>query len=438
MEVDMAPIALADIFEDAERAFRQVAEQNGLEFVVEIDPTLPPSIVTDEQRLNQILKNLLSNAFKFTHKGGVTLAIGYPSDGMAFHNETLQGAERVISMTVTDTGVGIADDKLGAIFEAFQQADGTTSRKYGGTGLGLSISREIARLLGGEIQVESQLGTGSRFSLLLPLNERLLEPAPQAALEGALDVAAPTNGGTPATPEAPSLPADEAVRLEPDDRLMLVIDPDSERAREAVEAARLHGVKSIIARRPTAALGLAREHRPSAVLLGGGWARVEPALGQLKKHPDTRHLPVVVISDSAARNTALRGGAAAFIDEPVDPTRLETRARAARAADADAAPADRRDHRADGARRSAQGAGGRRRERGVRADRTRARRSPRCARSRSIWHLLSSAPIQRAVRVPAGARDRRGRSRGPVDRVRRRPSCRRPIGLASTRWRNRP
>ena len=324
MEVDMAPVALADIYEDAERAFRQVAEQNGLEFVVEIDPTLPPSIVTDEQRLNQILKNLLSNAFKFTHKGGVTLAIGCPSDGMAFRSEALQGAERVISLTVADTGVGIADDKLGAIFEAFQQADGTTSRKYGGTGLGLSISREIARLLGGEIQVESQPGIGSRFSLLLPLNERLLEPAPSAALDAAHDVAVPTNGGTTASPAAPLLPADDALRLEPDDRVMLVIDPDGERAREAVEAARLRGVKSIVARRPTAALGLAREHRPAAVLLGGTWTRVEPALGQLKKHPDTRHLPVAVISDAAARNTALRGGAAVFIDEPVDPARLET------------------------------------------------------------------------------------------------------------------
>jgi HAMP domain-containing protein/signal transduction histidine kinase/CheY-like chemotaxis protein len=323
MEVDMAPVALADIYEDAERAFRQVAEQKGLEFVVEIDPTLPPSVLTDEQRLNQILKNLLSNAFKFTHEGAVTLIIGYPSDGIGFHSETLQSADRVISLTVTDSGVGIADDKLGAIFEAFQQADGTTSRKYGGTGLGLSISREIARLLGGEIQIESELGTGSRFSLLLPLHERVLETAATGPADTALGATTPDAGnGAVIVPALPD--ADDVGRLEPDDRVILVIDPDAERARGVVEALRPHGAKAIVARRPTAALGLAREHRPEAVLLAGGSAPVESALGQLKKHPDTRHLPVVVIADPAARITALRGGAAAFVDEPVDPGALET------------------------------------------------------------------------------------------------------------------
>src|SRR6201995_2978670 len=176
MEVDMAPVALSDIYEDAERAFRQVAEQKSLEFTVDIDPALPPSIVSDEQRLGQILKNLLSNAFKFTNEGGVTLAIGRAQPaGFGFWSDTLRAAEHVISFAVTDTGVGIPDDKLSAIFEAFQQADGTTSRKYGGTGLGLSVSREIARLLGGEIQVESTPGEGSKFELFLPLTERVVD-----------------------------------------------------------------------------------------------------------------------------------------------------------------------------------------------------------------------------------------------------------------------
>ncbi len=323
MELDMAPVALDDIYEDAERAFRQVAEEKGLEFLVEIDPTLPPSILTDEQRLNQILKNLLSNAFKFTHQGGVTLTIGYPSDGTDFHSEALQGAERVISLAVTDTGVGIADDKLGAIFEAFQQADGTTSRKYGGTGLGLSISREIARLLGGEIQVESELGSGSRFSLLLPLNERVLEPAAAGPADVALDALAPAGEGNRAGMVPALTPADDTGRLEPDDRVILVIDPDAERARTVVETMRAHNVKAIIARRPTAALGLAREHRPEAVLLAGGPGPVEAALGQLKKHPDTRHLPVMVIADPAARIAALRAGAAAFVDVPFDTADLD-------------------------------------------------------------------------------------------------------------------
>src|SRR6202007_2621265 len=155
------PVALSDVYEDAERAFRHVAEQKGLAFNVEIDSSMPGSIISDEQRLGQVLKNLLSNVFKFTHEGGVTLAIGHPTDRSGLRNEVLRGAEQVIAFAVTDSGVGIPDDKLNLIFEAFQQADGTTSRKYGGTGLGLSISREIARLLGGEIRVESTVGQGS-------------------------------------------------------------------------------------------------------------------------------------------------------------------------------------------------------------------------------------------------------------------------------------
>ena len=127
---------------------------------MEIDPSLRGSVVSDEQRLGQILKNLLSNAFKFTHQGEVKLSIGHPAEDRRFITESLRSAPEVIEFTVSDTGVGIPDEKLNLIFEAFQQADGTTSRKYGGTGLGLSISREIARLLGGEIHVESTVGSG--------------------------------------------------------------------------------------------------------------------------------------------------------------------------------------------------------------------------------------------------------------------------------------
>ena len=168
MELELAAVSLSDVCADVERSFRHVANEKGLSFAVEVDPALPVAIVSDHQRLGQVLKNLLSNAFKFTHEGGVRLSIGYPATGTELRNDALRSAERVIEFSVTDTGVGIPDDKLNLIFEAFQQADGTTSRKYGGTGLGLSISREIARLLGGEIQVDSVLGLGSRFSLIVP------------------------------------------------------------------------------------------------------------------------------------------------------------------------------------------------------------------------------------------------------------------------------
>jgi CheY-like chemotaxis protein len=232
----------------------------------------------------------------------------------------LQGAERVVSFTVSDSGVGIPDDKLAAIFEAFQQADGTTSRKYGGTGLGLSISREIARLLGGEIQVESELGKGSRFSLLLPLNERVLEQQVYGADDGS-DGASTALAEVVVSPALPPATAD-AGAIDADERVVLVIDADPERAGIAVELLREHGARAIVARRQTAALGLAREHRPAAVLLAGGAARVESALGQLKKHPDTRHLPVVVVADPAAELTVLRAGAAAFVEDPVDTASL--------------------------------------------------------------------------------------------------------------------
>ncbi len=321
MELDLAPLALSEVFEDAERAFRHVASQKGLSFTVEIDPSLPASIVSDEQRLGQVLKNLLSNAFKFTHEGGVTLSIGYPVDRTGLRNDVLRAAERVIGFSVIDSGVGIPDDKLNLIFEAFQQADGTTSRKYGGTGLGLSISREIARLLGGEIQVDSTVGEGSRFTLFLPL----LDSVSDAVLDTRTDPAA---AAAEILIEAASeivveeQLADGIEAVERGDRVVLVIDSKPERAKSMVEAVRERGGKAIVARRATASLGLAREHRPSAVLLAGDLPRFESVLGQLKKHPDTRHLPVALVGDGAVRVDGLRAGAAAFIDDPVDPDGL--------------------------------------------------------------------------------------------------------------------
>jgi signal transduction histidine kinase len=164
MDIAFAAVNPATVCEELAQAFRPSAEQQGLTFLLDVDPGLR-EIVTDEHRLQQILKNLLSNACKFTENGSVTLRVG---------RET---SRKAIFFEVVDTGIGIASDKLHLIFEAFQQADGTTSRRYGGTGLGLSISREIARLLGGEIQVESRSGSGSKFRLLLPeLPEALPSP----------------------------------------------------------------------------------------------------------------------------------------------------------------------------------------------------------------------------------------------------------------------
>ncbi|MDF2774246.1 MAG: ATP-binding region ATPase domain protein, partial [Geminicoccaceae bacterium] len=176
MDVNVSEVAVTDVRDTVERSFRPVAEQKQLGFAVDIQSGTPPRIVTDGQRLNQVLKNLLSNAFKFTHDGNVTLTIRAAEKGRRFANPSLDNANAVIAFAVSDTGIGIPKDKQRLIFEAFQQADGTTNRKYGGTGLGLSISREIARLLGGEIRVESTPEVGSTFTLFLP--DRIDAPEP--------------------------------------------------------------------------------------------------------------------------------------------------------------------------------------------------------------------------------------------------------------------
>jgi signal transduction histidine kinase/CheY-like chemotaxis protein len=323
MELEFVAVSLSDVGAEAERSFRHVADEKGLSFAIELDPALPVAIVSDQQRLGQVLKNLLSNAFKFTHEGGVRLSIGYPAGAAELRSDALRSAERVIEFSVTDTGVGIPDDKLNLIFEAFQQADGSTSRRYGGTGLGLSISREIARLLGGEIQVESVLGLGSRFSLLVP--------ATQQASDGPVALPSPAPRTRPPEPHAEPhgetraepAPADDRALVHPGEHPILVIDANAERAITAVEIVHSRGEKAIVGADTTAAVELVREHRPKAVLLAGDAKRIESGLAELKQQSDTRHLPVVAIGGLAARLPTLRLGAAAFVERGIDPGELD-------------------------------------------------------------------------------------------------------------------
>jgi HAMP domain-containing protein/signal transduction histidine kinase/CheY-like chemotaxis protein len=301
MELNLGPLALVDLCEDVERAFRPVAEQNGLEFRIERDHALPPALVTDEQRLQQVLRNLLSNAFKFTQRGTVTLHIGPDDDG-------------TVGFSVIDTGLGIPEDKLSLIFEHFQQADGTTSRKFGGTGLGLSISREIARLLGGELRVQSTPGKGSTFTLALPLGAAT---STDAATEPTEPVTLPASSAE--EQEITSLlpfdgADDDRTSIVAGDRVLLVIAHDAELAADALEAARAQSFRCLVARRAPLGLALAREYRPEAVLIFSADGRGEVLLSQLKQHPETRHRPVFVAGPSGGRMSALRAGAAGYLE----------------------------------------------------------------------------------------------------------------------------
>src|SRR5438552_131620 len=166
--VDPSDLSLEDLRRYVERTFRHVAEVKNVDFYIRLDPQLPKTMFADVKRLQQVLKNLLSNSFKFTQEGHVTLAIDSVKSGWNPDNENLNRASDVIAFSVMDTGIGISPEKQQIIFEAFQQADGSTNRKYGGTGLGLAISRELSRLLGGEIRLTSTPRVGSTFTLYLP------------------------------------------------------------------------------------------------------------------------------------------------------------------------------------------------------------------------------------------------------------------------------
>jgi CheY-like chemotaxis protein/GAF domain-containing protein/HAMP domain-containing protein len=339
MDVNIGDVRLSDLRDFVERSFRPVSEDKALDFEIEVHgANVPPAIETDEQRLQQVLKNLLSNAFKFTETGSVKLRIGL-AEGRQFASEALSRAEAVLEFAVTDTGVGIPHDKLRLIFEAFQQADGTTSRRYGGTGLGLSISREIARLLGGEIHVESTVGEGSTFTLFLPARFQGIEAKPRDEVAGDEVVVTPGaagNGGAPAgaVPHEPELdPAlflpsevrDDRDHIQQGDRVVLIVEDDAELARTELDVARERGFKGIVAMRGDSGLALAHEYKPDAIILDmnlpvmDGWAVLE----RLKQHPETRHIPVHIVSAGDGRQNALRAGAVAFVEKPVSKEGLE-------------------------------------------------------------------------------------------------------------------
>ena len=303
-----------------ERTFRQLAADKDLDFQVRVDETLPETIRTDEKRLQQIVLNLLSNAFKFTSHGSVTLDIKSATSGWSPNHPVLRGADTAIEISVTDTGIGIPEDKQKLIFEAFQQADGTTSRKYGGTGLGLSISREIARLLGGELQVKSRPGEGSTFTLFVPLN------ATASVNVGPTTTTARYDNSGAMVPNA--LPIGFDVN---DDRdqlgdspFVLIVEDDPTFASILLDLARGVGLKGVISTAGAGTLALARKLKPNAITLDLGLADIDGfvLLDLLKHDPKTADVPIHVISGADKVAKVMEMGAFGVTEKPADDAEL--------------------------------------------------------------------------------------------------------------------
>jgi len=323
--VEAEEISFANLRDTIERNFRHVAEAKNLPFQLVFDSNMPRALTTDPKRLHQILKNLLSNAFKFTHQGQVTIKVSLAEAGWSAMHPVLGRSQQVIGFAVKDTGIGIAPDKQKLVFEAFQQADASTSRKYGGTGLGLAISRELATLLSGEIRLTSTLGEGSIFTLYLPLNytgpatDRLL-PLPSR------QPISPKSLGLPVLPKArdEEIP-DDRNDVQPGDTSLLIVEDDPHYARVLLGLARDRGFKAIVAQRGTVALTLAREFKPTAISLDVflpdmlGWT----VLNNLKLDPATRHIPVQIITCEEERQHGLSQGAFAYLVKPTTTEGIE-------------------------------------------------------------------------------------------------------------------
>ncbi|OYZ26755.1 MAG: hybrid sensor histidine kinase/response regulator, partial [Hydrogenophilales bacterium 16-64-40] len=331
---DIGKLKLEELRNFIKQTFRHIAEDKKLDFAVEIENGLPQTILTDERRVKQILKNLLSNAFKFTAQGQVSLKVGRAVEGWNHANPSLNNAGMVIAFTVTDSGIGIAADKQQVIFEAFQQADGTTSRKYGGTGLGLAISRELARLLGGEIAVYSVEGQGTVFTVYLPdrfmvstiVSEYFPEPDASILLQPVVTTERRTKKRAAKSDSmfAPTVAVSETIHddrdiIQPGDRVILIIEDEQPVAAMLQEFAHERGFKTLVATQGQAALMLTKEYRPDVITLDiqlpgmSGWA----ILNKLKHEPTTRHIPVHVISEEGEDERSRKLGALAGIHKPV-------------------------------------------------------------------------------------------------------------------------
>jgi len=337
MELRLESVQVEDLSRTLVSQFDHMAQNQGLTFRVEGEAGAPGAVTTDPQRLGQVLKNLVGNALKFTEIGGVTVTFAAVPAGVDLSRSGLDPRQAWV-VHVADTGIGIAVDKQKVIFEAFQQADSGDRRRYGGTGLGLSISRELARLLGGEIQLKSDPGRGSTFSLYLPLDGCAAGGAVAGTTEPALGI--PTSKPTvpvvagrssaaaplPAKSMVPT-PAveDDREMISETDHVILVVEDDARFARILAGHVRKRGFKSLVALSGEEGLDLARSFGPAGIVLDihlpnmNGWA----VLNALKQDVDTRHIPVHIVSSDDPTSEGLRIGAIGHASKPLQAEDIE-------------------------------------------------------------------------------------------------------------------
>lgn len=311
MTLEYLEVPIQEMVEEQQALFGPLAKEKKIDFKIEVAKNVPSVIETDKMRVGQILKNLLSNALKFTEKGSVTLEIKtHPT-----HLNTL-------SFVVRDTGIGIAPEKQRLIFEAFQQADGSTKRKYGGTGLGLSISRELAKLLGGEIVLSSKVSQGSEFTLYLPMYSRSKSDYKGQEIFDTINTPQPlkteTNNKYISTLIPEAIPDDRS-SIVAGDKVILIIEDDTNFAKSLLDYSRRKGYKGIVAVRGDEGLALAGKYAPLGILLDiqlpimSGWE----VMDALKTNPTTRHIPVHIMSSHKLKNESLLKGAVDFMDKPM-------------------------------------------------------------------------------------------------------------------------
>jgi len=318
IDLHLEKIRPAAIGNNLESLFTELANHKKIDFKIDLSNELPSDFISDQGRLEQVLKNLLSNAFKFTpEKGKISVAVNLVKANVAQSNINLkESATPILSFAVSDTGIGISADKQQVIFEAFQQEDGSTSRKYGGTGLGLSISRELTNLLGGEIQIQSEQGMGSTFTLLIPQNLVLDSVADAEIIE-----AKPLNEISPKP-----IKIEPSINLKPTGNVLLIIEDDVDFAEILKSYAIDKGFEPILAHSGDTGLEMATDLLPDAIVLDimlpvmDGWE----VLKKLKSNPDTQHIPVHMMSAGNEKETkAKQEGAIGFLKKPIEKDKLD-------------------------------------------------------------------------------------------------------------------